>query len=98
MLPSIHRLIERNAHSFTPVLKDKQMKIEDGRKTLATRDDLKRLGINVSNTTLLRWEARGRFPRRIRMAGTSVAWFIVEIEEWLASRSRERVCAHYAEC
>ncbi len=73
------------------------MKIEDGRKTLATRDDLKRLGINVSNTTLLRWEARGRFPRRIRMAGTSVAWFIVEIEEWLVSRSRERACAHYAE-
>lgn len=36
------------------------MNISDGRKTLATRADLKRLGINVSNTTLLRWEARGR--------------------------------------
>jgi len=59
------------------------MKISDGRKTLATRADLKRLGINVSNTTLLRWEARGRFPRRIRMAGTSVAWFLSEIEDWL---------------
>ncbi|MDX1742960.1 MAG: hypothetical protein R3186_05120, partial [Ruegeria sp.] len=43
------------------------MKIEDGRKTLATRDDLKRLGIHVSRTTLLRWEARGRFPRRISL-------------------------------
>ena len=73
------------------------MKIEDGRKTLAARDDLKRLGINVSNTTLLRWEARGRFPRRIRMAGTSVAWFLCEIEDWLAERAAERARAFYAE-
>ena len=73
------------------------MKIEDGRKTLATRDDLKRLGIKVSNTTLLRWEARGRFPRRIRMAGTSVAWLTLEIDAWLAERAAERVRTHYAE-
>lgn len=73
------------------------MKIEDGRKTLATRDDLKRLGIHVSRTTLLRWEARGRFPRRIRMAGTTVAWFMSEIEDWLAERDAERSRTHYAE-
>ncbi len=73
------------------------MKIEDGRKTLATRDDLKRLGIDVSRTTLLRWEARGCFPRRIRMAGTSVAWFMSEIEDWLAERDAERARTHYAE-
>jgi predicted DNA-binding transcriptional regulator AlpA len=64
-------------------------------KTLAGRDDLKRLGINVSNTTLLRWEARGRFPRRIRMAGTSVAWFLCEIEDWLSARAEERTRTHY---
>ncbi len=73
------------------------MKIEDGRKTLAARADLKRLGIHVSNTTLLRWEARGRFPRRIRMAGTRVAWFSHEIEVWLVERSDERTHTHYAE-
>ena len=73
------------------------MKIEDGRKTLASRDDLERLGINVSNTTLLRWEKHGRFPRRIRMAGTSVAWFLSEIEEWLAERAAERARTHYAD-
>lgn len=67
------------------------------KKTLATRDDLKRLGIIVSNTTLLRWEARGRFPRRIRMAGTSVAWFHSEIEDWLTERSAERAHTHYAD-
>lgn len=66
-------------------------------KTLATRNDLKIMGINASNTTLLRWEARGRFPRRIRMAGTSVAWFLSEIEGWLADRAEERARTHYAE-
>lgn len=73
------------------------MKITDGRKTLASRADLKRLGINVSNTTLLRWEARGRFPRRVRLAGTSVAWLLDEIEQWLAERAEERSRHYYAE-
>jgi predicted DNA-binding transcriptional regulator AlpA len=73
------------------------MKIEDGRKTLATRDDLKRMGINVSNTSLLRWEKQGRFPRRIRMAGTSVAWFVSDLEDWLAERAEERARTHYAD-
>ncbi|MGR3703791.1 MAG: helix-turn-helix transcriptional regulator [Paracoccaceae bacterium] len=73
------------------------MKIHNDSKTLATRDDLKRLGIYVSNTTLLRWEARGRFPRRIRMAGTSIAWFMPEIEDWLSERADERARTHYAD-
>ncbi len=30
--------------------------------------DLKAMGIPVSNSSLLRWEQAGRFPRRIRMA------------------------------
>lgn len=66
-------------------------------KTLATRDDLKQMGIEVSNTTILRWELRGRFPRRIRMGGTTVAWFMSEIEDWLADRAAERTRTHYAE-
>ena len=73
------------------------MKDEKHLRTLASRADLKRLGINVSNTTLLRWEARGRFPRRIRMAGTSVAWFVSDLEDWLAERDAERARTHYAE-
>ncbi|MEP3632205.1 MAG: AlpA family phage regulatory protein [Shimia thalassica] len=52
------------------------MDISNGQKVLATRADLRRLGITVSNSTLLRWEARGRFPRRARLAGTSVTWFL----------------------
>ena len=73
------------------------MDISNGQKALATRADLKRLGITVSNSTLLRWEARGRFPRRVRLAGTSVAWLLNEIELWLADRPEERSCHHYAD-
>ncbi|KKL10572.1 hypothetical protein LCGC14_2554480 [marine sediment metagenome] len=72
------------------------MNISNGQQALASRADLKRLGIHVSNTTLLRWEARERFPRRIRMAGTSVAWFLSEIDGWLAERDAERARTHYA--
>lgn len=73
------------------------MDISNGEKALATRADLKRMGITVSNSTLLRWEARGRFPRRVRLAGTSVAWLLNEIEQWLSDRAEERSHTHYAE-
>lgn len=62
-----------------------------------TRSDLKRMGIKVSNTSLLRWEALGRFPRRIRMAGTSVGWLATEITQWLEDRAAERAHHHYAD-
>ncbi len=73
------------------------MDITMKRPVFASRADLRRLGITVSNSTLLRWEARGRFPRRVRMAGTSVAWLLSEIDEWVAARSAEREHTHYAE-
>ena len=61
------------------------------------RDDLKGLGIKVSNSSLLRWEQNGRFPRRLRLAGTRVAWLKSEIDEWVAARSAEREYTHYAD-
>ena len=66
-------------------------------KIVLGRAELRSFGIIVSNTTLLRWEAAGRFPRRIRMAGTTVAWLKSEIDQWLEKRSEERARAHYAE-
>lgn len=66
-------------------------------KILISREDLKRAGVAVSNTTLLRWEARGHFPRRIRIAGTCVAWLKPEIDQWLEDRAEERTRTHYAE-
>lgn len=73
------------------------MELTSGQQALANRADLARFGIKVSNSTLLRWEAAGRFPRRIRMAGTSVAWLLKEIEQWLADRAEERSRTFYAD-
>ena len=73
------------------------MNIEEHNPRLATRDDLKRMGIKVSNTTKLRWEAQRRFPRCIRMGGTTVAWFMSEIEDWLTERDAERARTFYAD-
>lgn len=66
-------------------------------KVILSRADLKALGIWQSNTTLLRAEAVGRFPRRIRIAGTSVAWLRDEVDAWLADRTAERANHHYAD-
>ena len=66
-------------------------------KRLATRDDLKRYGINVSNQTLLRWEARGRFPRRVKIGGTTCAWIVSELDDWFQERAEERSSTFYAD-
>lgn len=66
-------------------------------KVLLSRNDLKALGITVSNSSLLRWEQVGRFPRRIRMAGTTVAWLKAEVDDWLDARAEERKRHVYAD-
>lgn len=66
-------------------------------KVLLSRTDLRALGITVSNSSLLRWEFAGRFPRRIRMAGTSVAWLKAEVDAWFQARAEERKRHVYAE-
>ena len=63
---------------------------------LLERTGIRALGITVSNSTLLRWEYAGRFPRRIRMAGCSVAWPADEILSWIEDRKAERSHTHYA--
>lgn len=66
-------------------------------RVLLSRADLRALGINVSNSSLLRWELAGRFPRRIRMAGTTVAWLKAEVDAWFKARAEERKRHVYAE-
>ena len=66
-------------------------------RLLYQREDLRVMGITKSNTTLLRWEQLGRFPRRVRMAGTSVAWLASDIEQWFRDRAEERAHHHYAD-
>ena len=40
----------------------------------------------ASQSTILRWEAAGDFPRRRRLGPNRVAWLREELEEWIASR------------
>ena len=69
----------------------------DNHRVILVREDLQSIGIKVSNSSLLRWEHAGRFPRRIRMAGTSVAWLKSEVDAWLGERAAERANHHYAD-
>ena len=66
-------------------------------KLLLSRADLKALGIWQSNSTLLRLEAVGRFPRRLRLAGASVCWDRAELMAWIEARKAERADFHYAD-
>lgn len=59
-------------------------------KILLTREDLSRLGLNISNTTMLRLEATGRFPKRVRIGAHSVAWLAAEIHAHIAALAADR--------
>lgn len=62
-------------------------------RVLYTRADLRRYGIRVSNSTLLRLEAAGKFPARIRLSGHSVAWIAAEVDAHVAELASSRRCA-----
>ena len=68
-----------------------------GNKLILSRDDIRDMGIWQSNATLLRKEAAGRFPRRMRLSATCVAWDRAEIMDWLEARKAERAGWHYAD-
>jgi predicted DNA-binding transcriptional regulator AlpA len=53
---------------------------------LTYREQLQKIyGINYSNSTLLRKEAAGDFPQRVRLSLTRVAWRTADIENYLAT-------------
>lgn len=43
-----------------------------------------------SRVTAWRWEAEGRFPKRVKVGPNTVAWIEREIDEWLAERASQR--------
>ncbi|MCC5620251.1 AlpA family phage regulatory protein [Nostoc sp. CHAB 5715] len=43
-----------------------------------------------SNSTLLRWEACGHFPRRIRLGMRAKAWIAAEVDAFIAGRAEAR--------
>ena len=66
-------------------------------KVLLSRGDLKELGIWQSNSTLIRLEQAGRFPKRIRLSGACVCWDRKEIMDFIQARKAERASWSYAD-
>jgi prophage regulatory protein len=62
-------------------------------KILLTRGDLPRLGLNLSPSTLLRLEAAGKFPKRVRIGDHSVAWLASEIHAHIDALASAREAA-----
>lgn len=59
-------------------------------RVLYTRVDLRRLGIRISNSTLLRLEAAGKWPKRVRIGDHSVAWLRDEVDAHIAALADQR--------
>lgn len=57
---------------------------------LLTRADLRERGIRISNSTMLRMEAKGRFPKRRYLTPKTVVWKLEEIDEFLARLLADR--------
>lgn len=70
--------------------------INQTEKIFLTRADLKALGIEQSNSSLLRAEGRNSFPRRIRLSAAKVCWDRQEVLDWVEARKAERAGWHYA--
>jgi predicted DNA-binding transcriptional regulator AlpA len=59
-------------------------------KIFLSRTDLKKLGIFQSNSSLIRAEIRGTFPKRVRLSSGLVCWVRSEIFDWIEARKAER--------
>lgn len=66
-------------------------------KIFLIRSDLKAMGIDFCDTSLLRLEYLGRFPRRIRLSGNKIVWDRDEILKWIEDRKKDRDSTHYAD-
>lgn len=57
---------------------------------LITRSELCLLGIEYSNTHLLRLERAGLFPKRIYLSPHKICWKQTEIGAWIHERASHR--------
>ena len=55
---------------------------------IPAREVLQRIPYSANH--LRRLEAKGHFPRRIRIGANRIAWLRVEVEQWLADRVEAR--------
>ena len=52
--------------------------------TLIDRADLRRRGVKLHNSTLLRLEAKGQWPARVKL-GASTYWLAEEVDAFIAN-------------
>jgi prophage regulatory protein len=64
--------------------------VSDTLPRIITRREL-RLIVPYTPQHILRLEKRGKFPKRIQIGERRVGWYLVEVEAWLAARSRGAV-------
>jgi prophage regulatory protein len=67
-----------------------QRHVVDGQLTLLARAYLRRYGILFSAAHLLRLEAAGHFPKRLRLSPLRVAWVKAEVLQWIEQRAADR--------
>lgn len=63
------------------------------KRWLLSKRDLVRVGIHLSNSTLLRMEKNGSFPRRIRLSAYTPVWSAQEIRDHLVKLAIAREAA-----
>lgn len=51
--------------------------------------DLRRLGVKLHNSSLLRLEAQGRWPKRVKV-GAKTHWLAEEVDEFIKGLKAER--------
>lgn len=60
-------------------------------RRLVSKKELKSLlGIPYSPQHIARLEAAGKFPKRLRLGQSRVAWLQAEVEQWIADKVAER--------
>ena len=46
--------------------------------------------IQLSDATIWRLEHSGRFPKRLKLGGQAVGWFLDEVDAWLQEKADKR--------
>ncbi|WP_167554539.1 helix-turn-helix transcriptional regulator [Legionella israelensis] len=59
---------------------------EDLRRVIRWPGLRKMFDDNISRSTIDRWERDKRFPARIKIGKNSVAWNLVEVEQWFKEK------------
>jgi prophage regulatory protein len=61
-----------------------------GRRVVLSYPDLQAKGIRFSRQWITKLIAAGKFPKPIRLGEATVGFLEIEVDEWIASRIRER--------